>query len=302
MGENPLTRMPSSSPSSKPTNLPTPRPTSFFDNQPSKQDPGTVPTPTPTVAQKDVELKNDITSLGNNTETMNLGSTATDEYQCTGEPCPVDTHCRSRYGSCGPGFIYCNTYSIWKAEWNCPIFAPGTRPTKTPTPPTPRPTSFFDRNKNEEDFTSSSGSTPSRNDPKQPSLPTLAKPTLPTITKPKPFNVSSSFFWSNEDDMIDKVESESKGHDTSDEDRSDKQQIKDGGRSDEEEKKQNSWSSSQPGSYLQNEEYQPTGNEIESWNGWGDFGYSGSPNVCYCTISLCTFIAFMCTGLLYYQY
>lgn len=25
---------------------------------------------------------------------------------CTGEPCPVSTHCRSRYGSCGPGFIY----------------------------------------------------------------------------------------------------------------------------------------------------------------------------------------------------
>lgn len=30
----------------------------------------------------------------------------THEYDCTGEPCPVDTHCRSRYGSCGPGFIY----------------------------------------------------------------------------------------------------------------------------------------------------------------------------------------------------
>ena len=32
------------------------------------------------------------------------------EEGCTGEPCPVTTHCRSRYGSCGPGFIYWYVY------------------------------------------------------------------------------------------------------------------------------------------------------------------------------------------------
>ncbi len=32
------------------------------------------------------------------------------EEDCTGEPCPVTTHCRSRYGSCGPGFIYWYVY------------------------------------------------------------------------------------------------------------------------------------------------------------------------------------------------
>jgi hypothetical protein len=40
------------------------------------------------------------------------------ELSCTGEPCEDESWCRSRYGSCGPGFIYCNANAIWKSS--CP--------------------------------------------------------------------------------------------------------------------------------------------------------------------------------------
>jgi len=274
--------MPSSVPSFKPTKLPTPKPTSFFDNQPPKQDPVSVSEPTSTVVPKDVDVMNNTASesttsaSGNDAEIKNdvaLESTSAsdftpaNEYQCTGEPCPVDTHCRSRYGSCGPGFIYCNAHTIWKAQWNCPVLAPGTRPTRIPTP---KPTSFFDRKKDEEDFPSFPDLTPSRDVTKEPTLSILEKPTLPTITKPRPFKFPTSFVLSNKDETANKTESESNDED----------------RLDEEMNKQNSSSKSQPDSYFQSEGY------LEQWGG---FTSSGSPNVYhYYTISLCIFIALMC--------
>ena len=61
------------------------------------------------------------------------------EYSCTGLPCEEKAWCRSRYGSCGPGFIYCNSYSMWRE--GCPR-----APTNPPSPrPTRRPYSYFDR-------------------------------------------------------------------------------------------------------------------------------------------------------------
>jgi hypothetical protein len=41
------------------------------------------------------------------------------EDGCTGEPCPVTTHCRSRYGSCGPGFIYWYVSTVNNAKMAC---------------------------------------------------------------------------------------------------------------------------------------------------------------------------------------
>jgi len=35
---------------------------------------------------------------------------------CFGKPCPFDSWCRSRYGSCGPGYMYCNSYSSWDSS------------------------------------------------------------------------------------------------------------------------------------------------------------------------------------------
>ena len=67
----------------------------------------------------------------------------TNELECTGDPCPVDIHCRSRYGSCGPGFIYCNAQSIWTAD--CPPIIPGVTPTRNPTrKPTKSPSAVDD--------------------------------------------------------------------------------------------------------------------------------------------------------------
>ena len=94
-------------------------------------------------------------------------TTATDSG-CSGDPCPVSTWCRSRYGSCGPGIVYCNSFSTWKSS--CPLVAPEKRPTIKPTSkpartpatisisPTPVPVA------------------------REPTLPPIARPTLPTIT------------------------------------------------------------------------------------------------------------------------
>ena len=58
----------------------------------------------------DTETSSPSLSPGNVTEDGSQidddSATQDTEENCTGEPCPVTTHCRSRYGSCGPGFIY----------------------------------------------------------------------------------------------------------------------------------------------------------------------------------------------------
>lgn len=99
--------------------------------------------------------------------TTTLDDDSADDSGCSGEPCPVDTHCRSRYGSCGPGFIYCNLYSTWKSTCRPPL-VPGTFPTRTPTA---KPTKSTEQN----DVKPST--------PTAPTLPPLAKPSLPTITE-----------------------------------------------------------------------------------------------------------------------
>eukprot|EP00571_Detonula_confervacea_P011063 CAMPEP_0172307380 /NCGR_PEP_ID=MMETSP1058-20130122/8260_1 /TAXON_ID=83371 /ORGANISM="Detonula confervacea, Strain CCMP 353" /LENGTH=321 /DNA_ID=CAMNT_0013019543 /DNA_START=62 /DNA_END=1027 /DNA_ORIENTATION=+ len=65
------------------------------------------------------------------------------DYSCTGAPCPIDNLCRSSYGTCGPGRMYCNVYSIWTQL--CPSLAPTAPPTGSPTIPRPTrsPTTLF---------------------------------------------------------------------------------------------------------------------------------------------------------------
>lgn len=100
------------------------------------------------------------------------------EYSCTAEPCQVATWCRSRYGSCGPGFIYCNTYSTWKA-W-CPPVLPGTLPTWRPTPRPTREPAVTQHEIVAVPSMPSSVTPPAA--PSVPHFPTLPGPTLPTIT------------------------------------------------------------------------------------------------------------------------
>ncbi|KAL7542692.1 hypothetical protein ACHAXR_012001, partial [Thalassiosira sp. AJA248-18] len=124
------------------------------------------PTPNPT---KDSKAK----STHVTTPTIATNFEPESEYSCTGTPCPEELWCRSRYGSCGPGYIYCNVYSTWKKS--CPPMAP--RPTK---PPTTRPTKKPTASK-EFVIVTSKPSVPALDAPSVASLPTLPKPTLPTI-------------------------------------------------------------------------------------------------------------------------
>jgi len=89
------------------------------------------------------------------------------DSSCSGERCPVDTHCRSRYGSCGPGFIYCNAYSIWQIT--CPPPTPGVTPTRSPSS---KP--------------KSSSTSPTK--PIRPTFPPIPQPTLAHISELKPFS------------------------------------------------------------------------------------------------------------------
>lgn len=92
-----------------------------------------------------------------------------------------------REGSCGPGFVYCNSYSSWRE--GCPRV-----PTNPPSPrPTRRPYSYFDQPpKPPTPGTAEYGSPPSSQtvaspdgpvtSPGKQSLASLPKPTLPEIT------------------------------------------------------------------------------------------------------------------------
>ena len=116
-------------------------------NEPSARD---------TMQSNSAEVENTSASLEKN------------EFSCTGEPCEESSWCRSRYGSCGPGFIYCNANTIW--DNSCPpiALALGTRPTRTPTI---QATEVPTVHKEEMDVVMSA-----------PTLPELPMPTLPTIT------------------------------------------------------------------------------------------------------------------------
>lgn len=105
-------------------------------------------------------------SMQTNSATSTPAPVEKNEFSCTGEPCEESSWCRSRYGSCGPGFIYCNANTIW--DNSCPpiALAMETRPTRTPTIQlTEEPTIL------EEELGGVSA----------PTLPALPMPTLPTI-------------------------------------------------------------------------------------------------------------------------
>lgn len=134
----------------------------------------------------------------------------TNEFECTGDPCPVSLHCRSRYGSCGPGFIYCNAQSIWTSE--CPPIIPGETPTRNPTKkPTKSPSTV-----EEPSPTLGFGIPNIVLDRADPTLPPLPGPTLTTITVGKPVSptLASLFAKSDEDDKEDNNEEKGSSDDS----------------------------------------------------------------------------------------
>lgn len=77
-----------SSPSRRPSNQPTSSP---ITKSPTRDEPTASSLIQPTNAIIEVDEPS---------------SNGEDELICSGDPCPIKSHCRSRYGSCGPGFIY----------------------------------------------------------------------------------------------------------------------------------------------------------------------------------------------------
>ena len=101
----PKTSPPSPEPVQPPSNRPTKQPTfQPVTASPSKSDveSSSEPESSQITEESGEGSSNEAQPVGKDSDTW----TPTHEYDCTGEPCPVDTHCRSRYGSCGPGFIY----------------------------------------------------------------------------------------------------------------------------------------------------------------------------------------------------
>lgn len=143
-------------------------------------DPTPRPTPDPIKKGTSNQSKNSPATADTSATTTTTEYVPENEYSCTGEPCQEAAWCRSRYGSCGPGFIYCNTYSTWKSS--CPATS-RQRPTKTPTRrPTRKPavSAKFVAHSTSKD---TPVTLPPVVVPNLGGLPTLPKPTLPHITK-----------------------------------------------------------------------------------------------------------------------
>lgn len=187
-------------PTTEPSSSPHSMVDTFLINNPESPK---APNPTAAITVEDTtkpatpETVTDPPSVGPTTDEKPIN-----EFECTGDPCPVDIHCRSRYGSCGPGFVYCNLQSIWTSD--CPPIIPGVTPTRNPTrkptkipstvdTPPPTPVKF--------------GSIPNIVlDKEKPTLPPLPKPTLSVVSGGSP--LTPSFFSGPTFAETDKEESE----------------------------------------------------------------------------------------------
>ena len=98
------------------------------------------------------------------------------EFECVGEPCELDSWCRSSYGSCGPGFIYCNAKSIWTSS--CRISHPTTPSNEVSSGSVARPEVSVAESNNIVESGAVINPAPSPTL----GLPELPKPTLPTIS------------------------------------------------------------------------------------------------------------------------
>jgi hypothetical protein len=142
---------------------------------------GNLRTPSPTEISNEPTshpLAESATSNPSIATTTKATSKATNEFSCTGDRCPIDSQCRSRYGTCGPGFIYCNVYSTWDSTCSPPV--PGVTPTRSPTS---KPTSDAG------DTTEAGYGSPSENLITKQTFPPIARPTLTIITEAIPFRV-----------------------------------------------------------------------------------------------------------------
>ena len=206
---NPITPSPSSSPASLIGSMldasakPTPPPTQYPTSQPTQLPVTFSPSnrlkdmPEPLdFAENDIVTGAGLEGRQPATKSDSENAVTVIEPGCEGQSCEDESWCRSRYGSCGPGFIYCNAFSSWTNSCPpVPVSTPKIQPTR---PPTPAPTK---RKVDTTGFvTPSSWAAPKPT--KRPTHPPLAKPTLPWIggVDPTPFKINGSFSESDEAD------------------------------------------------------------------------------------------------------
>lgn len=119
---------------------------------------------------------------------------------CNGTPCPFHGECRSQYGFCGYGFIYCNSLSSWTLE-KCGLYAAGVdgEPVLCDAEVHECPDGeqvyqnpgdnceYFPCPVGKEEEAVMAASFFAPKPAPGPSLPQLPRPTLPTIREPSPF-------------------------------------------------------------------------------------------------------------------
>jgi hypothetical protein len=154
------------------------------------------PAPNPPSESSD-EMQENSTELETNSKDSTVETTSAtlevdesvNELECTGEPCDQDSWCRSMFGSCGPGFIYCNAKAIWTSS--CRLTHPdATYSEQPPSEPvaSPQVTAAVDS-----DAETNDAAVPVPAPSLTSGLPDLPKPTLPTITDATEFKNQAAF-------------------------------------------------------------------------------------------------------------
>ena len=147
------------------------------------------PSPSP-AASGDMKENSAVLETSSDETDEDVETTSTEyvnEFECTGEPCDQDTWCRSIFGSCGPGFIYCNAKAIWTSS--CRITHPQSSVAVSKETPSADAVQV----------TGSKGSDAQSNVATVPvsspslGLPALPKPTLPTISDATVFTDQQAF-------------------------------------------------------------------------------------------------------------
>jgi hypothetical protein len=147
------------------------------------------PTPSP-AASGDIQENSAV--LETSADKTDVESTSTEyvnEFECTGEPCDQDTWCRSIFGSCGPGFIYCNAKAIWTSS--CRISHPQSSVTVSKEAPSAGAESVQVTGANDS-YAQPNVATVPVSSPSL-GLPALPKPTLPTISDATVFTDQQAF-------------------------------------------------------------------------------------------------------------
>jgi hypothetical protein len=150
------------------------------------------PTPSLQAFSGDIQENSAVLETNSKDSAVSTTNEVVNELECTGEPCEQDTWCRSMFGTCGPGFIYCNAKAIWTAS--CRLNQPVVTSSEE-SPSGPVATSQVESSLVVEENSSDAVPNVATSPVSSPSLrlPELPKPTLPTISDATTFKNQQAF-------------------------------------------------------------------------------------------------------------